>query len=379
MWLREQTKSKSIIKQLIREYYSRKPLEEPSYLHKREVALESLEDSAYIRHLSFPYMENLYNYILNYKTPLHLYYSSAMYAHPSAQRMEDKLWEGSELLFDIDADKYPECSTKYWICPDTGEIYESEVEKCKSGSNPLEYVNVPWSCIEKAWEEALKLVDILSEDLGFKDIKVYFSGNRGFHVKVFDSRALHLSKDARKAIAEYVSCTGLLPEKVMPEHKGKVIFTSTEHGLRNRVLRELLKRGLGELKPSFKGLRNVYVVDAKAAWDVLREVCVEVDKAVTMDISRLSRFGKSLNMKSGLRTLELNKNKEITSLGYNSFSPYAGVIRLKPLVTAKLPVLDKQVELVRGGELKLEAYLAIYLIAKGVALPTDVRDLEVRA
>ncbi|MEM2026058.1 MAG: hypothetical protein QXW94_07185 [Desulfurococcaceae archaeon] len=51
------------MKRIIRSYYMKKPLEEPNDLHKREIALESLEDNVYIRHLAFPYIDALYHYI----------------------------------------------------------------------------------------------------------------------------------------------------------------------------------------------------------------------------------------------------------------------------------------------------------------------------
>ncbi|MCD6301369.1 MAG: DNA primase, partial [Staphylothermus sp.] len=61
----ELSKEFFLLKKLIREYYSRKPLEEPIYIHKREIAIQSLEDGVYIRHLSFPSLAILYNYILS--------------------------------------------------------------------------------------------------------------------------------------------------------------------------------------------------------------------------------------------------------------------------------------------------------------------------
>ncbi|MGB9828386.1 MAG: DNA primase, partial [Thermosphaera sp.] len=90
MSLRDQ--SSIVLRNIIRSYYKKRPLQPPPEIHKREIALESLEDRAYLRHLSFPYMDRLYEYILSKKTPLHLYYSSALYENPSAQPMEAKGW-----------------------------------------------------------------------------------------------------------------------------------------------------------------------------------------------------------------------------------------------------------------------------------------------
>lgn len=113
---RQELNNKFFIKKILREYYSQKPLEEPLYIHKREIAIHSLEDEAYIRHLTFPSITHLYNFILNEKTPLHLYYSSAYYESPSIKKMELKGWTGSDLMFDLDSDHYPGCGKILSIC-----------------------------------------------------------------------------------------------------------------------------------------------------------------------------------------------------------------------------------------------------------------------
>lgn len=378
MLRREQISRFSFLKTIIRDYYKRRPLEEPSNLHKREIALESLEDGVYIRHLAFPYMEQLYNYILSIKTPLHLYYSSALYANPSAQLMEEKSWEGSELLFDIDADKYLECVTKLYMCSD-GTLLKESVDKCIDGSKPLEYVNVSWNCIIKAWRSVITLIDILREELGFREIKVFFSGNRGFHVKVTDEKALLLNRDERRHIAGYVTCEDLRVERVFPAIRDKVIFSTSEHGLRKRVLEEAIKRGVAIFKEKTYGLRNIYIVSLRDLEEVLKDTCISIDKAVTMDISRLSRFNYSLNMKAGMRVVNVDLNRDINNASYEEFSPFTGNVKVKPIVTGVLEVLDRKLSLTRGEVIKLEAYLGVYLVVKNVALPVDISDLGIKS
>jgi len=375
---REQTSRSVFLKTIIREYYKRRPLEEPPSLHKREIALESLEDSAYIRHLSFPFIDQLYNYILTVKTPLHLYYSSALYSNPSAQLMEEKMWEGSELLFDIDADKYPECASKLYLCS-SGELLASGSEKCPDNSKPLEYTNVSWNCIIKAWSSAVTLMDILHSELGFRDVKLYFSGNRGFHVKVLDDKALTLTRDERRAIASYVSCEDLRTERIFPTVKKTVVFSTSEHGLRKRVLEEALKRGKAVFRDKAYGLRNVYLVNIEDLGEILREECIEIDKAVTMDTSRLSRFNNSLNMKAGLRVTGINSSKSVENMTYEDFSPFTGIVKIKPNITGSLEVLDKRLELIRGEVIRVDAYLGVYLVVKNVATPVDTSDLGIKA
>jgi len=78
-------------------------------------------------------MTHLYKYILEEKTPIHLYYSSAYYEEPSADKMDLKGWLGSDLIFDIDSDHYPGCDKTLSICIGSGEIYEGKVKECNDG------------------------------------------------------------------------------------------------------------------------------------------------------------------------------------------------------------------------------------------------------
>lgn len=377
---REQINRTVFLKNIIREYYARKPLEEPSMLHKREIALESLEDGVYIRHLAFPYMNLLYEYITKQKTPLHLYYSSALYTTPDASKMEDKVWEGSELIFDIDADKYPGCEKKIWICPSTGEIYQEEVESCRMGGKPVEYSFLDWTCIEKAWQDVLSLVEILTLEYGFSNIKVYFSGNRGFHVRVLDEQVYLLSREARRAIADYVSCEGLDRDRMFPSLRGSILFTQSEYGLRRRVLEKARVKGIVVKKEVDKSRKPIIyeAIDSTYLDELLNEVCIKIDKAVTMDTSRLSRFGNSLNMKAGLRVREVSLNTDIHGINYSYFSPFKGFIKVKSLVTGEFNALDSKVSLSHGETIKLEAHIGLYLVIKQLVYPVDYSELEVK-
>lgn len=354
----------------------KKPLEEPNDLHKREIALESLEDNVYIRHLAFPYIDALYTYITSVKTPLHLYYSSAIYSAPDANRMESKVWEGSELIFDIDADKYEGCNVKFWVCPSSGDISLNEISTCPDGGRPSLYSPLPWLCIEKAWGETLRLVDVLREDFGYRRIKVYFSGNRGFHVKVIDPEILHLNREARRIIADYLSCDGLDMRRVFPSHRNKTVFSVLEYGLRKRVLGVAEGRGLVKVQ-SITGLKNIRVVDLNDVESILKEICINIDKVVTMDTSRLSRFGGSLNMKAGLRVTEMSLNKDVRDLSYEHFSPFRGKIKVRSKVTGKLDVLGAHLSLVKGDIYKLSAPIGLFLLIKDFVVPIELSELGV--
>jgi len=122
----------------------------------------------------------------------------------------------------------------------------------------------------------------------------------------------------------------------------------------------------------------VYIVRKEDLEVILREKCINIDKAVTMDTSRLSRFNYSLNMKAGLRVTDLDLNKDIGDMSYKDFSPFTGTVKIKPMVTGSLEVLDRKMNLVRDEVIKVEAYLGVYLVAKNIAIPVDTSDLGVK-
>ncbi|MEM4757097.1 MAG: DNA primase, partial [Desulfurococcaceae archaeon] len=112
---------------------------------------------------------------------------------------------------------------------------------------------------------------------------------------------------------------------------------------------------------------------------ILKESCIEIDRVVTMDITRLSRFGNSLNMKAGLRVVEITKNIDPKELSYSTFSPFKGFVKIKPVASLNnILVLDQRISIKKGDVIKLEAELAIYLVLKKLAVPIDASDLEVK-
>ena len=366
------------LKKLIRRYYSRKPLKEPYYLPKREIAIYSLEDQVYIRHLSFPSMNNLYQYITRKKTPLHLYYSSAYYEDPSAEKMDDKQWIGSDLIFDIDSDHFPGCSEVLSICISKNKYYKGKIKKCDGEEKPVVYPLINFNCIRKGWSEAIRLINILKDDLGYKEITVSFSGNRGFHIHVYDENARKLTSEERREIVDYLTLKNLDLSRVFPalgKRKKSVFFTRDERGWRKRVLREALNRGIVSI------IGDLYRANLEDILNIVEDVRLEIDPVVTMDISRLSRFDYSINGKSGLLVYPLDPSREdFNELNYLSFTPFNGYLDIKPLIDASLPVFDKIITLRRNIKKRLEAPYAIYLILKGlvkVDKPDEVDEINV--
>jgi len=364
------------LKSTIREYYSKRKLEEPPYLHKREIALQSLEDGVYIRHLSFPSMTKLYEFILSKKTPLHLYYSSAYYENPANDRMELKGWLGSDLLFDIDSDKYSGCNDVISICITDNYVVEGDIGQCPSGDKPVKYPVVKAKCIEYAYSDAVKLYYILRDELGLRDIKIYFSGNRGFHVKVSDDTILDLSSDERREITSYVLLESISSERLFPplgsKKKYALVAINGEIGIRARIAK-LAK----EAKLGYGTIAEYVKIPYEELRVLIEEARVRIDPVVTMDPSRLSRFSFSLNCKSGLLVKPVNID-DLYEFSFTDYTPWEGQIIVRGLIDASLPVLDSKVILKRSESISLEAHIAYYLILKNLVKVISTRDFGVR-
>lgn len=92
--------------------------------------------------------------------PRHVYHSAAYYQRPGAPTMKEKIWQGADLIFDLDADHLRGAASSYA------------------------------GMLEQVKRETLKLLSFLLSDFGFAEskISVVFSGGRGYHIHVRDPR-----------------------------------------------------------------------------------------------------------------------------------------------------------------------------------------------
>ncbi len=140
------------------------------------------------RPVSFSTGKELQNF-LSRKTPLHAYYSTAYYSNPGAP-MAQKEWLGADLIFDLDADHLP-------------------------GSEELTYPEQLKVVKDKT---QLLLDDFLLGDFGFqkKDMEMFFSGHRGYHIHVRSKDILGLSRQARREIVDHITGRGLDMDVILP-------------------------------------------------------------------------------------------------------------------------------------------------------------------
>ncbi len=330
------------VRGLLRQYYSTADFYLPKDFMLREFAFQQYESKAYVRHLSFQSKALLKEYLIKY-TPRQAYYSAALYRDPAAERMEDKGWLGSELMFDIDSDHIDGC----------------ESTEIKVGSTRLTIIDK--KCIELAKEHELRLLDILKNDFGFSnnEILVYFSGNRGFHTVVHpsDEEWLKLSPYLRRELVDYIKGIGLDSELIIPKpKKGIRLYQPSPEcgGWRGRIA--------SRVQTYEEALINLD--------SLLKELTSDIDEQVTQDISRLVRIPGTINGKSGIPAVLLQKETDIIKFDYGiHLSPFQGyaLIELVNKLPRKIRILEYEV--IRDQKTKkLPLPVAIYLALNDLAI-----------
>jgi DNA primase small subunit len=202
----------------------------------------------------------------------------------------------------------------------------------------------------------MKLLDILMKDFGFseKELRVFFSGNRGYHVHVEDRAVRDLDSAARKEIVDYVCGFGLDNPFQRAGEKGADTLSVNDPGWRGRIAKGFhdfilvaeedeyrnlgLKGHIAEIMVKNKAaiLRNL---SESKPWNTVKGVGPEtwrkitehfimsqsasVDTVVTTDTHRLIRLGGTLHGKTGLKKTEFPVS-ELTD-----YDPFKSAIAFK--------------------------------------------------
>ena len=396
-----------------RNYYLRAKLHKPLEMKKREFAFISMDKGIMFRHMKFQDVGSLRRYILR-NVPSHVYYSSAFYDFPDAPKMEQKVWKGAELIFDVDSDHLDlECQAKhdFWLCENCGYMSMRKMESCpKCGSTKIKaYKWVCDNCIEKAKNEVEKLVfDFLINDFGINEdsISVKFSGHRGFHVRVMDERLYGMDQHARREIVGYVTGLdidpsihginedlfrgehGLRPPSIKdPGWRGRIVRylirllddideNSRIEGLkRSQVLkicenRESIKKSLSSSNPNYRIVKGL----GAKSWmsltlEAVKRYGVKIDAPVTADIKRLIRMPGTIHGKTGLIV------KEVDVESIESFDPFVDAVAFRgkkqksiriDVYTPKFRILDEVYGPYKPGDVvEVPEGAAIFLVSKG--------------
>jgi len=380
----------------------------PSSLERREFGF-LLEQRVMVRHKGFINADSLRSSLCAV-VPSDVYYSSAYYERPE-EKMKAKGWLGADLVFDIDADHIPTpCATIHdlWVCTGCGASGKGEhPKKCSCGG--IKFKEKPWPCeicLEASKVEAIKLVDVLTDDFGFssKVVTVAFSGHRGYHVHVESESIRGLDSLARKEIVDYVMGIGL-----EAEFHGIVKNASptrrvsgpdlNDRGWRGRIAKgtydfllsaskeELMRIGLKTRHVnSLIKHRNAILEswNEKGPWGIIKNISLEtwrkiaqygmdkqsvkIDTVVTPDINRLIRLPNSLHGKTGLKKVEF----PVTHI--EDFDPLKSAVAFKTgevtVHVSTVPQFRVEDEIYgpfEGEKVELPTAAALMLLCKGMA------------
>lgn len=371
-------KTKRYLKFKFQKYYQNAKISFPPDYTSREwgfIPFDLLPQIVMKRHKSFYSKKDVADF-LHAEVPAHVYHSVAYYKDPGAPKMNEKHWLKADLIFDLDADHLPNARDSY--------------------VDMLNHVK----------KESIKLLDFLQNDFGFleKEIKIIFSGGRGYHFHITNEEILTVGSHGRREIIDYISAIGLDTEIIF--NKKEFIsekHSSTNFGWEGKIskhiksyLYDISKKkdaikhlmefdGIGKKKaqyildavrqnkidewqmlskinPSFKTIINKYINDKKV--DVYK---ANVDEPVTTDIKRLIRLPGSLHGKTGMCV------KTIPLKMFENFDPLNDAIVFGN-ETVELKVMKPFKEYMKNrlfeyeeGVYKLPEYIAIYLMCKGIA------------
>ena len=135
-----------------------------------------------LRHKSFSDVGQVQRF-LSERAMHSCFYSTAYWRRPHELKMADKLWQGADLIFDLDGDHLPGVTDKDF--PGMLEVIQDQA----------------WTL----WN------DFLEPEFGFQEqhLQVTFSGHRGFHLHYRDPRLFHLDSEARRELVSHIRGEGV--------------------------------------------------------------------------------------------------------------------------------------------------------------------------
>jgi len=326
--------------------------------------------------------------------------------------MDKKGWLGADLIFDIDADHIPTPCNKVhdkWICSVCGFAGKGFTpNKCPVCSGEKFEVST-WPCqvcLDSAKAETVRVLDMLMRDFGFseKEVRVFFSGHRGYHIYVESEAIETLGAVARREIVDYVYGLGLdrffhgLDEKSwkainaykdvdldygwckhMARGVKNFIRNSKEQDLMNIGLRKNVAKAILQNKDAIlKGWMGM------GTWSVIKGISLEtwrkiaehsvklqsakIDTVVTTDIHRLIRLADTLHGKTGFKKVEFPVS------AIDAFDPFKSAITFKKGTTTifvhdapEFRLNDEMFGPYKNQKVELPTAAAMLLVCKGRA------------
>jgi DNA primase small subunit len=293
--------TRAFLRSAYKEYYFRESdsVELPDDVESREFGYIPF-GGGMVRHLSFRSKGEALAEILK-QSPSSVYCSNARYEFP-ARPIEEKGWLGAELIFDIDATDIPTSCKKghdLWYCEKchaSGKL--PRPMKCpKCGGSAVEFHGVCEECLDAAKDHTIRVVGFLTDDFGVDAgaIRIYFSGNRGYHLHIFDGRFDPLDQQARAEIADYVRGATLPPSQTMAATLRRRMPNGPQGaGWTRRVTGYVAKHN-----QSYGGTLQKLVSEAITSQRAI------VDASVTTDIHRVFRLAGTLHGDTGMSKMRV--------------------------------------------------------------------------
>ncbi|MFX1467835.1 MAG: DNA primase small subunit domain-containing protein [Promethearchaeota archaeon] len=416
------------LKKLFQAYYKEKRTEiaAVNLFEKREFGFIPWDKQILMkRHISFKDLDNLKKYLIN-EGPKHIYSSASIYLQPDNPDMSNKEYQGCDLIFDIDVDHfYTPCKKEHdlWNCIECGEAGAGMVKKCPNCKS-LKIKSLTWiceDCLGIAKNQLMKLIyKFLIPDFGIalEQMKIAFSGHRGYHLKIENEDVRTLTGEERREIASYVSGNnisleilglrqfnnviyGLLEnnigwsQKIMnqineflhqyPDDKIRSILT--KFGLKTDTIKSFLNSKDDFLRSISQNNYNIWNVEGFGikTWSlflngIITEIGSKIDEPVTIDIHRLIRYPGSLHGKTGFKVQELYPDDLDNFNPLNEWNELLDpiVFQSEKEISQKLEIIENVIPMTKikgetygpykkGEKIEVPHHFAIFLLCKEVA------------
>lgn len=383
------------------QYYQHASLWSPPRIKTREWMFIPFGGAPPLRHKSFSSVSQVQSF-LSQRAMHSCFYSTAYWRRPYELKMAEKLWQGADLIFDLDGDHLPGVTDRDF--PGMLDVIHDQA----------------WSL----WN------DFLEPEFGFKEdhLQVTFSGHRGFHLHYRDPSLFHLDSEARRELVSHIRGEGVdvqgglaryhdqqakgwtqriregmdaMIDTLRQIHRGadgsgselrrleselqamqdREGTTSQRSAAAIRRLAELmdhdqrvtrLKDGKFEVLGNYQALfLNLLKADAS----VVLGSAGETDEVVTIDVRRQIRWPTSLHGKSGMRVSEFPLSR-LDPDGHNPYNPLneAFVLGLDQTAEVEWTVDDaiaqfgdRRLESTIGERIQVHESGATFLVLKGWA------------
>jgi len=374
-----QNQEENFVRKKFSEYYERTEVKAPEEIEKREWGFGGWDKKIESRHFKFSSKQELNSYLIR-NTPLFISYSTAYYEFPDMRPMENKNWLGADLVFDLDSNHLElTCKEKHsskWVCGD---------------------------CLNTVKGETIKLVEeFLIPDFGFsrEEIRINFSGNRGYHVHIANEAVEELGAYARREIVDFVTGVGIdlnqiiwMGERISEKSRISQLMgpKPNDSGWAGKIAKWIVRsienetlEGIGInhtiAKKIYASKKDYVRLINQGRWDAARipnkrgvwqfavdrlkiKLGDKIDQNVTADATKLIRLPDSLHGETGLIAKRVANIGEFDPLK-ESIAFGSGPLRIKVNKIHRFTINGQEFGPFENEEVELPEYAALYLICK---------------